>query len=62
MQLYLDTHTFIKQSKLEINVMLSKFLNDDYIDDEEYNSIIEKYKNINAVIANKKSEIIITQC
>jgi len=42
--------------------MLSKFLNDDYIDDEEYNSIIEKYKNINVIIANKMSEIINTQC
>jgi len=62
MQLYLDTHAFIKKSKLEINAMLSKFLNDDYIDDEEYNSIIEKYKDINAVIANKKSEIINAQC
>jgi len=34
----------------------------DYIGDEEYNSIIVKYKDINAVIANKKSEIINAQC
>jgi len=47
-----------KKSKLEINAMLSKFLNDGYIDDSGYNAIIETDKDINAIIVNKKSEIL----
>lgn len=58
MQMYLDLHAFTENSKLEINTMLSKFLNDDYRDDQEYSAIVKKYKHINVIIATKKSEII----
>jgi len=56
--MYLDIYTFIKDSKLEINSMLSIFLSDAHIDEKEYDAITEKYKNINSVISNKKSGII----
>jgi len=56
--MYLDILTSIKNSKLEINSMLSRSLSDDLIDEEEYDAITEKYKDINSVILSKKSEII----
>jgi len=59
--MYLEIYTFIKESKLEINSMLSKFLSDAHINEQEYDAITEKYKNINNVISNKKSEIILAR-
>jgi len=59
--IYLDVYTFLKDSKLEINSMLSKFLSDAHIDEQEYDAITEKYKDINSVISNKKSDIIVAR-
>jgi len=41
--------------------MLSKFLSDSHIDEREYDAITEKYKNINSVRSNKKSDIIVAR-
>jgi len=56
--MYLDIHTFIKNSKLEINSMLPNFLSDAHINEKEYDAITEKYKDIISVILNKKRDII----